>query len=221
MSALNAGLSLVGPKDILLTLPSSKDQFIYQNNNLAGHTEFFRNYFANPHISMLFVGEVFHLLLLTEHISISAVANFLEKDQFEMRIKLALANMPKVNKVILLGIDPHCGDKGAISHLDALWDRLSSTRWDPKVEFIGPVSADSLIQNSQLTKNALVVSAFHDQGLSLFKSLHGHMGINRTIGMPFMRLSPDHGTAFALYGKGSASIQGTLHTLLYALKNQD
>ena len=221
MASLLAALDTIGPKDILLTLPSSKDQFIYQGSSHTGHTEFFRNYFKNELISMLFIGSSFHLLLLTEHISISQVAPTLKRGKIRERIQLALSSLNhNVKQVVLLGIDPHCGDKGAISFIDGLWDDVKNVTWPNKIKILGPISADSLLQNPNLSSSSLVVSAYHDQGLSLFKSVHGHFGINRTIGMPFMRLSPDHGTAFDLYNKGTASIQGTLHTLLYALKNQ-
>ncbi|MDH4466777.1 MAG: 4-hydroxythreonine-4-phosphate dehydrogenase PdxA [Bacteriovoracaceae bacterium] len=220
MQALEISLNKISPKDILITLPSSKDQFIDKHYQYSGHTDFFRSFYRDGNISMLFVGSRFHALLLTEHISISSVHEALLSMQINEKLKLAINALPELSKLIILGIDPHCGDKGVISHVDDLWPKLifNLEASFPHLEIIGPISADSLIQNPNLDAKTLVVSAYHDQGLSLFKSIHGHLGINRTVGLPFVRLSPDHGTAFDLFQSGKMSIIGTLQTMNYALQ---
>jgi 4-hydroxythreonine-4-phosphate dehydrogenase len=87
------------------------------------------------------------------------------------------------------------------------------------ISFLGPIAADTLFFN-QHDSNTLFIYAYHDQGLSVFKQHNGLQGINLTLGLPFIRVSPDHGTAFELYGKDRANYLGMNYLLDEILKWQ-
>ncbi len=94
-------------------------------------------------------------------------------------------------------------------------DKLKST---PNLNVIGYISGDTLHFHKKDNIKQLFVYMFHDQGLSKFKSENGVIGLNITFGLPFLRLSVDHGTAFDLYGKNKANISGMLYLINTALK---
>lgn len=217
LSCLLHSFSLLKPNDILLTLPSSKDQFKYQNKNYSGHTEFFRNYFNNSDISMNFISDRMNLLLLSDHIPLSSVSTFLSKDRIIKLVKSTLDNIPvsmNLNEVLFSGINPHCGENGLIGDSDFnISEAISSLKINyPYLNFVGPLAGDTL-HFCHKNINQLLVYAFHDQGLTIFKQQNGLMGINTSLGMPFIRVSPDHGTAFDLFGKNMSNYQGMLFLL--------
>lgn len=217
LAALDKALSQITNEDVLLTLPSSKDQFVKAGASICGHTDFLRMYSQNENLTMSFVGELFRMVLLTEHVSLSQLAALLDSKKIIRKLHLVCESFSEMDNMILLGIDPHCGDGGVISRLDDIWTEVKQ-QWRGSIPLIGPVSADSLLQNRdvKLGPKTVVVSAYHDQGLGLFKSVHGHLGINRTLGLPFVRLSPDHGTAFGQFLQGTSLLSGLLKTIIYA-----
>ena len=120
-------------------------------------------------------------------------------------------------KIAILGLNPHAGDNGLIGTKD---EKIIK----PVIEMLnnennsvfGPFSADSFFVKSNLNKYDTVLAMYHDQGLIPFKTLNFGSGVNFTSGMPFVRTSPDHGTAYDIAGKGIASYTSFLKALLLA-----
>jgi 4-hydroxythreonine-4-phosphate dehydrogenase len=218
--SLLTALKLLNEKDILVTLPTSKDQLKLNGQNMAGYTEFFRTFFNNKNIAMTFKGLTQNVLLITDHLPLKTVPGAITETLIENKMKITLDNFKKYffefDEVIFAGINPHAGESGILGdeekHIYSAIAKLEKTYG--KI-FKGPLSGDTLHYVEDKTKNQLLVYMFHDQGLPQFKSQYGLIGLNITLGLPFLRLSVDHGTAFDLYGKNKANISG----MLYLLKN--
>jgi 4-hydroxythreonine-4-phosphate dehydrogenase len=221
-SCILEALKVIKPDDILLTLPTSKDQFHLKNKTLNGHTEFFREYFNNQSISMNFISNNFNVCLLTDHISISKVEDSLTEEFIIQRVSSSLKSFEKllnIKEIIFSGINPHNGEDGLISNKDKVIsiviDYLKNKL--PDFKFHGPYPADT-IHSQGINDDKLFVYTYHDQALNPFKLYNGLVGINISFGMPFIRMSVDHGTAFNLFGKNSANYNGMSYLLNFIQK---
>ncbi|WP_372655468.1 4-hydroxythreonine-4-phosphate dehydrogenase PdxA [Halobacteriovorax sp.] len=219
--SLNSALDRVTEKDILLTLPTSKDQLIDNNELRKGYTEFLRYRFSRQNLCMVFKAYEDATLLITDHIPLSKVAESIKAKQINEKVITTLNGFNKyfypLTEVILSGINPHCGEGGLLGHEDhVINDALEALKHTIKV--IGPVSGDTLHFYSNSGEKQLKVYMFHDQGLPVFKDKYRTIGLNITLGLPFLRMSVDHGTAFNIYGKGIADFSGCYYMLKEAIK---
>ena len=217
-NSLLTALDLVSNKDVLITLPTSKDQLLFNNKNQAGYTEFFRTFYNNKNISMVFKGIEQNVLLITDHIPLRDVSSVVTKDLIVNKVSVTLNNFSKYfysfDEVILAGINPHAGERGVLGNEDkCIEEAITILEKNYGKIFKGPFSGDVLHSYQNKKINQLLVYMYHDQGLSQFKSHYGLIGLNITLGLPFLRLSVDHGTAFDLYGKNKANLSGMLYLL--------
>jgi 4-hydroxythreonine-4-phosphate dehydrogenase len=216
-SILNALESLAKFPGTLFTLPSSKDQFLLNGKQLNGHTDFFRAYYQLENITMCFSSNTANILLLTDHCRISDVAKKINTNLVFQKTELFIKKFPKVKKVIFAGINPHAGENGLMGdeekHIIIAMKKLALKY--ASVDFSGPFSGDIVFTKAD--NQSVVVYSAHDQGLAPFKLSCGLYGANISLGLPFMRFSPDHGTAFDLYAKNKANYYGTLYALKTAL----
>lgn len=206
-------LKVIQPKDILVTLPTSKDQLIYNGKSLAGYTEFFREYYGNDNIAMTFKGISQNVLLITDHVALKNVTNVITKSLIVEKTNTTLKFYKKYfysfDQVIFSGINPHVGENGILGSEDKIVNEaIEELKKSHSVQFKGPLSGDTLHMHVDDKKRQLFVYMFHDQGLAQFKATHGLIGLNISMGLPFLRLSVDHGTAFELYGKNKANSTG-------------
>lgn len=214
-SSLITALELIKPTDILVTLPTSKDQLILDNKNMAGYTEFFRSYYKNANIAMTFKGLSQNVLLITDHMALKDVASTITKklivDKTDTTIEFYKKYFSTFDEVIFSGINPHVGENGILGSEDfIIKDAIDELKTKHILQFNGPYSGDTLHVHTNNKKNQLFVYMFHDQGLAPFKSHHGLIGLNISMGLPFLRLSVDHGTAFDLYGRNKANPTGMI-----------
>lgn len=213
LDCLNHILDRIKPSDILLTLPTSKDQLKFENKNYNGYTEYLRYKYKNSNITMNFLSHDQSILLLSDHISIEQVPNNLSEENILEKTITTLDLLPalrNIKKIYFAGIDPHCGENGLISKHDSVFQEVLPKLREryPEFDFYGPLPADTIHLKFHNTINKLFIYAYHDQGLNPFKLRNGLMGINLTLGLPFIRLSVDHGTAFDLFGKNRANYLG-------------
>lgn len=217
-TALELGMKLSESGGVLFTLPTSKDQF----PGYPGHTEYFRAFYKRPELGMFFSSPTLQVLLLSDHVAVGDLTRTLTEDLIYARIELALTTLKKWNwptkRILIAGMNPHAGESGLIGHEDervtAAIKRLKSKL---KLDFIGPLPGDTMLLEKK-SDDDLLVYLFHDQGLGVFKGIQGFIGANITLGLPYPRVSPDHGTSFGLYGKNSADYRGTAFALKEALK---
>jgi 4-hydroxythreonine-4-phosphate dehydrogenase len=222
--SMNLAIDEIHSRDILLTLPSSKEQFIYKDKVLSGHTEYFRNVYSDSNIVMSFISKDLNVLLLTDHIRVNDIGRSITQEMVTNKVSLFLNNIKSlrnIDRVYFSGVNPHNGENGMMGDEDNEISK-SIVRLKQKfsnISFLGPIAADTLFFN-QHDSNTLFIYAYHDQGLSVFKQHNGLQGINLTLGLPFIRVSPDHGTAFELYGKDRANYLGMNYLLDEILKWQ-
>jgi len=217
-ASLLKALDIIATKDILVTLPTSKDQLIYKGKSLAGYTEFFREFYNKKNISMTFKGIDQDVLLITDHIPLKSVASSINSqliiDKVETTLNFYKKYFYSFDEVIFAGINPHAGENGILGLEDkCILEAKTFLENKSSISFIGPVSGDTLHTLHKPSRKQLFVYMFHDQGLAPFKSKFGFIGLNISMGLPFLRLSVDHGTAFGLHGKNMGDISGMLYLL--------
>jgi 4-hydroxythreonine-4-phosphate dehydrogenase len=216
-TCLLSGMKLSEKGGVLFTLPTSKDQF----PNSPGHTEFFRTYYNNSDLGMFFSSPELKILLLSDHIAIRSISESLTYDVILRRLNLAIHSLNRmrypVNNILVSGFNPHAGEKGLIGQEDSRIEKvIKSLRAKNGLNITGPYPGDTMIMEKRSDKD-LLVYIFHDQGLGVFKSLQGLIGSNITLGLPYPRFSPDHGTSFSLFGKNMADYRGCAYALNEAL----
>jgi 4-hydroxythreonine-4-phosphate dehydrogenase len=210
-----AALKNIRKGDLLFTLPSTKAEFILEGKIVNGHTEFLRQFYKLPDLSMFFFSDRLKILLTTDHLPLSQVASSINSRLICSKVAKTLEHF-SFREVRISGINPHSGEGGllgtedhligsAVNELKALY---------PNIVFTGPIAGDSLHHFQSPT--TLLVYMFHDQGLSMFKSQAQGFSINCTLGLPFHRLSVDHGTALDLFGKNEVNYQSCLYGLIKA-----
>lgn len=216
-SALTLAIKLAETGGVLYTLPTSKDQF----PGFPGHTEYFRKFYHRPELGMFFSSPRMQVLLLSDHLPISALSDALTEDVIAKRLHEAVLTLSHWNwpikRILISGLNPHAGEKGLIGHEDErithVMKRLSSAF---KFPITGPYPGDTMALE-QNDPHDLLVYLFHDQGLGVFKGLQGFVGSNITLGLPYPRFSPDHGTSFSLFGKNLADYRGCSFSLKQAI----
>lgn len=195
--------------DIMVTAPINKELSYSKSFKYSGHTDFLKNYFNADPLMLMVSGEL-RIALLTDHIPLKNVLDFINKDIVEEKIKIlekCLVNDFKINKpkIAMLAINPHVGDNGLIGNEDELIIRpvINSFKGNTSSVY-GPYSADTFFVNENYKKYDAIIAAYHDQGLIPFKTISFGKGVNFTAGLSVIRTSPDHGTGFDIAGKGIA-----------------
>lgn len=222
LSTLLYGMKVCRASDILITQPTTKDQIFYDGINHLGHTELFRHFYNESGIPMSFIGPKARALLLSDHLPLKDVPKISLELIFK-RVKIGIEGFQKcrlqLDEIFLSGINPHAGENGLLGNEDRLITELKTKLSSefPSLKFFGPVSGDTLHYKAH--NRSLLVYAFHDQGLGYFKSHNGLLGINTTFGLPFLRLSVDHGTAFDLYGKNCADFSSMIYLFDFVFRN--
>ena len=212
---LLSSLNIISSKDVLITLPTSKDQLEYNGKHYNGYTEFLRSYF-DKNITMNFLAANKNVSLLTDHIAIQDVPKILSKDFIVESLNTTLRSFPrKIKSIIFTGINPHAGESGLISADDNVIDDAIITlrKLHQNISFRGPLAGDTVHLSCSKNNNELIVYSYHDQGLSPFKLEFGLTGINLSLGLDFYRVSVDHGTAFEIYVKNIANYNGMIFLL--------
>lgn len=190
----------------LLTAPLSKEHVMESESDFNGHTGYLARK-TGCQVVMLMHGQSFSVIPITEHVPIVSVADVFkqkfENPELPVLIQSILNRFESYRnaRVAICGLNPHCGENGKIGSEEVEIIKPILERWKKEgLGVDGPISADSLFQAEILKKYRLILSCYHDQGLIPFKSIEGKNGVNVTVGLPFLRTSPDHGTAFSIAG---------------------
>ncbi|MBK8393999.1 MAG: 4-hydroxythreonine-4-phosphate dehydrogenase PdxA [Leptospiraceae bacterium] len=190
----------------IITLPLSKEWVIASGEkSFKGHTEVFAKEY-NKKTFMLMYGKKLKVIPLTTHIPLQSVSSSLKTiNIYQLVTAIQNSNLFKSLKIAFCGLNPHAGENGKIGREEIdIINPYIQTMKKMKIDVDGPISADSLFIPDISKKYDLIFACYHDQGLIPFKSLEGKNGINLTLGLDFLRVSPDHGTAFDIAGKGIA-----------------
>lgn len=195
----------------LVTAPIHKKNIQSDEFNYSGHTPYLKATFGVNDVVMLMTSSNLRVGLLTEHVPVTELAQHVTKESILSKIKIMNASLIKdfgidKPKIAVLGLNPHAGDEGLIGkeEEEIIKPAVKEARNAGMMTF-GPYSADAFFARSQYEQFDAVLAMYHDQGLIPFKSLAFGEGTNYTAGLPAVRTSPDHGTAFDIAGKGIAN----------------
>jgi 4-hydroxythreonine-4-phosphate dehydrogenase len=199
-----------GEIDGLVTAPIHKKNIQSSTFNFTGHTPYLQNAFGAKNVLMLMCADNMKVGLVTEHLAVKDVAQNLSRQAIVDKIKLLNESLKKdfgidKPKIAVLGLNPHAGDEGLIGKEEN--EIIKPAIQDAKQQSIlavGPYSADAFFARSSYQAFDGVLAMYHDQGLIPFKALAIGEGINFSAGLPIVRTSPDHGTAFDIAGKNKA-----------------
>lgn len=199
-----------GRIDALVTAPVSKEAIMLSDRRFIGHTEYLADAFNIPEVGMMFVSDMLRTIIVTRHIPIQAVSRALTVDNIVTTLQLthtALKNNFGISKprIAVCGLNPHAGENGKIGKEDLkiIKPALQKAR-RKRIQAMGPFAADTLFVPDKLSAYDCVVAMYHDQGLIPIKSLAFDTVVNLTVGLPFIRTSPAHGTAFDIAGQNIA-----------------
>jgi len=195
--------------DGLVTAPIHKKNIQSPSFNFSGHTPYLQHAFGNTENLMLLVADNLRMALVTEHITIQEVGKYITKDKIKQKLTILNSSLKKdfgidAPRIAVLALNPHAGDDGLIGKEEIEIIKPAIKESKQQMLVYGPYSADAFFARGQHEKFDGVLAMYHDQGLIPFKSLAFGEGVNFTAGLPIVRTSPDHGTAFDIAGKNKA-----------------
>ena len=197
--------------DGFVTGPIDKNTIHGTEFPFNGHTEYLTQEFNAGESLMMMVSEVLKVGLVTEHIPVKDIPSFITKERVELKIRLLELSLKKdflINKpkIAVLGLNPHAGDSGLLGkeENDIISPVIMELKSKGKLVF-GPYPADGFFASAMHQRFDGVLAMYHDQGLVAFKTLAFENGVNFTAGLPVVRTSPDHGTAYSIAGKNQAN----------------
>lgn len=199
-----------GQLDAIVTAPIHKSNTNVPDFAYTGHTPYFKDKFGAKDVLMILYSNTLRVALATEHIPISKVASSITKELLLTKLNILRETLIKdfgvdKPKIAVLGLNPHAGDEGQIGTEEQTIIRPVVENYRQKDSMVfGPYSADAFFASGSYTKFDAVLAMYHDQGLVGFKTLARGEGVNYTAGLPVIRTSPDHGTAFDIAGKDIA-----------------
>ncbi len=207
-----------GQLSAVVTAPVSKDAIRHTYPDFIGHTEFFATSSNTENVIMSFWGPYFNLALLSTHIAVSDISKYLSSQPLKAKFKLIHREAYKIinnPKIAMLGVNPHAGENGAFGNDDKLISSILQELEDDDIHIDGPFPADTFFA-TKATAYDMIISAYHDQGLIPFKMISVDEGVNVTLGLPYIRTSVDHGTAYDIAGKSIASEKSLLQAIKFA-----
>jgi 4-hydroxythreonine-4-phosphate dehydrogenase len=199
-----------GQIDAIVTAPIHKSNTQTADFPYTGHTPFFKEKFEAKDVLMLLYSEELRVALVTEHIPVARVAETITKELIVSKLNLLKESLIKdfgidKPKIAVLGLNPHAGDYGHIGTEEQSTIKPAIEHMQNQGHLVfGPFSADAFFARASYRNFDAVLAMYHDQGLVPFKTLAQMGGVNYTAGLPVIRTSPDHGTAFDIAGKNIA-----------------
>ena len=231
MACLTAGaeLCLAGKADALVTAPVNKEAIIRAGfSKFVGQTEYLSELAASPRTAMMLLGaddrdRWLRVALATTHLPLRDVATTLSAEKIELAIQLAAQacrdlGLPRA-KIGVCGLNPHAGEGGHLGNEEQTIIRPAVERCQARgLDVAGPFAADALFYHVFCGDYDAVVAMYHDQGLVPLKMIGFERGVNWTLGLPFIRTSPDHGTAYDIAGKNLANPSSMIEAIRLAKK---
>lgn len=198
--------------DVIVTAPINKNNIQCDEFKFAGHTEFFESELGEGNKSlMILVKDNLRMALATNHVAVSEISSVLTREVLKEKLHLFNTSLKKdfgiqAPKIAVLALNPHAGDEGLIGReeIEVIKPVLEELKNENMLCY-GPFPADGFMGAATYKYFDGVMAMYHDQGLAPFKVLAMDSGVNFTAGLPVVRTSPAHGTAYDITGKGIAS----------------
>jgi len=218
-----------GMIDGFVTGPIDKNTIHSDRFPYRGHTEYLTEVFKATESLMLMTGSNIRVGLVTEHVSLSNVPSLITRERVELKIRLlelSLRNDFNIQKprIAVLALNPHAGDEGLMGDEEntVIKPVIADLKTKGKLVF-GPFPADGFFGSRSHLRYDATLAMYHDQGLVAFKALAFDDGVNFTAGLPVVRTSPDHGTAYGIAGKNQAdesSMRAAMYLASDIIKNR-
>ncbi len=212
-----------GRLDAIATAPISKEGFALAGLRWPGHTELLAELCGAPRVAMLFHAPTLHVVLATVHVALRAVPAALTRERLMDVVALTVEAMPRFGfaapRVAVAGLNPHAGEHGLLGTEDDELIAPVVADWRARgVDITGPIPADTVFVRASRGEFDVVVACYHDQGLIPVKLLAFGTAVNVTLGLPIIRTSVDHGTAYDIAGRGLANPGSMVAAVLLAAR---
>lgn len=212
-----------GGLDAMVTAPISKEGLHAGGVNAPGHTEMLAHLTRTRRFAMMLLGGPLRVVVATRHIPICEVPRALTRACVREAVELTAEAMPWLGvrrpRIAVCGLNPHAGEGGDIGREEittiAPAIRALRTRRFP---VFGPLPADTVFHHAARGAYDAVVAMYHDQGLAPLKLIAFDSGVNLTLGLPIVRTSPDHGTAYDIAGRGAARPDSMIEAVRLAIE---
>ncbi len=209
--------------DAMVTAPINKDNIQSENFQFPGHTEYLKDRFGSNDVLMILLNEGLRVGVVSGHIPIQEVPASIKKETVLRKIKILNESLKKdfgirKPRIAVLGLNPHAGDNGLIGkeEINEIIPAMQEAK-NKGIITVGPLAADGLFGSGEFLKYDAILAMYHDQGLAPFKALAFDKGVNFSAGLPYVRTSPGHGTAYGMAGRGKASETSFRNALYQAI----
>ncbi len=213
--------------DVLVTGPINKRAMNAEGFSSTGHTEYLQAEFGMPDVTMIMVSDRIKIGVVTGHIPLKDVPGSLTKENILKNLRIMNASLERdfgitSPKIAVLGLNPHCGDGGLLGDeeqniiLPAVQEAVSEG-----IQAFGPYSPDGFFGMGNYSRFDATLAMYHDQGLAPFKALAFADGVNFTAGLPVVRTSPDHGTAYEMAGRDEADPRSMMQAIYTPAGRED
>ncbi|MBR5300829.1 MAG: 4-hydroxythreonine-4-phosphate dehydrogenase PdxA [Bacteroidales bacterium] len=209
--------------DVLVTAPINKRAMTNEGFGYTGHTEYLEKEFGVDEVAMIMVCDRLKIGVVTGHIALKDVAKSITKEKIISKLRLIKASLERdfgvdAPKIAVLGLNPHCGDGGLLGDEEQqiILPAVQEANAEGILAF-GPYSPDGFFGLGNYSKFDAVLAMYHDQGLTPFKALAFEEGVNYTAGLPVVRTSPDHGTAYEMAGRDMADPRSMMSAIYTAI----
>jgi 4-hydroxythreonine-4-phosphate dehydrogenase len=212
-----------GRVEAVATAPINKEAFALAGLPWKGHTDLLAELTGARRVAMMFYSRPLRVVLATVHVPLSEVPRLITRDGLEELIHLAAAELPRFGfespRLAVAGLNPHAGEHGVIGREDddVIAPAVERCR-AAGIEVSGPFPADTLFVRAMRGEFDAVIACYHDQGLVPIKLVAFGQAVNVTLGLPIIRTSVDHGTAFDIAGRGLADPGSMIEAVLLAAR---
>lgn len=208
--------------DAMVTGPINKQNIQSDKFTYSGHTEYLKDLFNVDDVLMLMVSELLRIGVVAGHIPVNQLASYITFERVLSKIRILNQSLQmdfaiRKPRIAVLGLNPHAGDDGLLGNeeQEVIIPAIEEAKKSNNLIF-GPFPADGFFGSGSFNKFDGILAMYHDQGLIPFKTICHDEGVNYTAGLPVVRTSPAHGTAFELAGKGVASFQSFRNAIYIA-----
>jgi 4-hydroxythreonine-4-phosphate dehydrogenase len=209
--------------DAIATAPVNKEAFRLAGLPWVGHTDLLAHLTGAPHVAMMFESPALRVVLATVHIPLADVPSALTQSSLERTIDLTARELPRFDvtapRIAVAGLNPHAGEHGMFGTEDAavIAPAVEACR-TRGIRVHGPLPGDTVFVRAHRGEFDVVIACYHDQGLIPIKLLAFGQAVNVTLGLPIVRTSVDHGTAFDIAGRGAANPESMIAAVLLAAR---